>query len=118
MSIEREIELLALEDEQRGQLTRRGLAVLQFRKQRRLLDAYATVFCGSADSQTLTPEGALVLADLGRLAGLGRARIKASDAELRMSEGQRHVVLHIIDHVRDGGRKLARLARQIRETDT
>lgn len=114
--ISRELELMALEAKARGKLTSRAAAILTYRRERQLLDAYATVFCGSADSQTLTPEGARVLADLGRLAALGKVRITATDAELRTSEGQRHVVLHIMQKLRDGGQNLARMARRIRET--
>lgn len=115
MSIERELELLALEADAHKGMTARAREVLRFRSERQLIHAYATVFCGSADGEALTPEGAMVLADLGRLAGMGKARIMASDAELRMSEGQRHVVLHIMGQLRDGGFKLARMARRIRE---
>ncbi|WP_225205083.1 Bbp19 family protein [Novosphingobium huizhouense] len=115
MSIERDIELMALEAEQRGALTRRALAALQFRRERRLRDAYAAVFFGGADRQTLTPEAAIVLADLGALAGIGKVRLSASEAELRQREGQRHVVLHLLSMLRGDGRKLARMARQIRE---
>lgn len=88
--------------------------------QRRVMRAYRTVFMHNGQ---LTEAGAIVLADLARVAGVGKARPAAPGDELRFREGLRAMFLHVgakldakaLEHLAN---KLAAISRQTRETDS
>ena len=112
--IERELEAMAARSKPDADGILARLRAYQHEK--RVIAAYQRLFLGGEGGAQLTPDAMIVLDDISRIAGLGKARIRASDAELRMTEGARMIVLHIISRFRADSHKLARLARQIRET--
>lgn len=65
----------------------------------------------------LKPEALTVLKDLGRVANFGKVDPGASDTELRMNEGRRHLLLHIFDRFEMDAARLARLAQKLKETE-
>ena len=79
-------------------------------------DDYRRVFCDPASGE-LTPAGKRVLADLASEANFGRFDARASDADLRMNEGSRRVVLHIFARLGLGSDRLVRLASDLREME-
>lgn len=112
MAIEREIEALSA---QMGGQTKENLkAKLRMAWYRRKVSAYADCFLG-ADGE-LTEAAQLVLGDVSRLAGLGVARLNRSTEQIHFDEGQRRIVLHVIENLRLDSKKLAEMARKIRET--
>lgn len=113
MSLERELQALSVHRQSGTEKFRRFVARMILK--RRMHTAYAKVFLDRDGN--MTEAARIVIDDLGRFAGLGMAGTKLSDAELRALEGRRAVVLRLIDSLHMDETKLARMARQFRETN-
>lgn len=114
MPVDREVSALAAslqEQRDRETLRKRRLSGIRDRTL-----AYRRLFFG--DDGKLRADAVIVLNDLGEAANFGRVIADASDAELRMNEGRRHLMLHIFDRFDLDGERMARLASELRETKT
>lgn len=112
MSLDRELYALAARRPTASEKVRRWAERMLLKRQ--LHRAYAKVFCDQRGE--LTEAAKIVIDDLGRFSGLGMSGQKLSDADLRALEGRRAVVLRLIDNLHMDDAKLARMARQFRET--
>lgn len=116
MAFEREAEALAaLSAQDRRSKLARLVAKTRLAVYRRRVQAYADCFLGP-DGE-LTESGAMVVADLARVARLGQARPNESAEAIREDLGARRVVLRVMEFLREDPAKLRRLARQIRESN-
>lgn len=83
------------------------------RTYRRKVRAYRQIFMDEDDE--LTEDGKIVLGDLAALAGIGRARLGRTAEQIAFDEGQRRIVLHLIDSMYLNQDLLEKFARKIRE---
>ena len=79
-------------------------------------DDYRRVFCDPATGEP-TAAALHILRDLAREANFGRFDPRASDADLRMNEGSRRMLLHILTRLDLGGDGLLRLSRRMNERE-
>ena len=84
------------------------------RQYRRKVKAYRSCFMDG--EQQLTEDARLVLGDLAALAGIGKARLGRTTEQMAFDEGQRRIVLHLIESMNLDPERLEKFARKIRET--
>lgn len=95
---------------QRGRPTERMRAAARMVLQARTVRAYRKLFLKDGE---LTRDAVLVLADLGRAAGMGKVLANGTSEELNFREGRRAIVLHLF--ARLDAQTLDKLAQRIRE---
>lgn len=117
MSVDREVAALATRLLDEGEVKRRARQKLVAKLLGRLdvHDAYKAVFCD--DDGKITKAGLIVLRDLGEQARFGVVDPVASDAELRMNEGRRQIVLHLFERLDLHGDRALHLSTRIRELE-
>lgn len=113
VGVETEISALAAKAQSRADRAARLLR--RIARLRTVHDAYRRVFFG--DDGQLTGDAALVLRDLCALARFGKVDPGASDAELRMNEGRRHVILHLFDRFELDPDKVRLISQRLKEVD-
>lgn len=111
--LSREVEGLASKHE--AMLSKRARYKMRLAIYRRKVAAFRTCFLD--DDGALTEDARIVLADVSHQAGLGMARKNRATEDVHFDEGQRAIVLRMIDMMTLDHGKLARMARQLRETD-
>lgn len=118
MALDGEIAALAADRIDREDRRRRKLreALRRMAGRQAVHDAYRAVFC--TEDGEISADALTVLHDLAATAGLGHVRPLDSDAELRMAEGRRHMMLHVFDRLDLGGERMLRLSKRIREIET
>lgn len=84
------------------------------RNYRRKVTAYRAIFMDEGGE--LSDDAKLVLGDLAKLAGIGKARLGRTPEQMAFDEGQRRIVLHLIESMNLDPERLEMFARKIRET--
>lgn len=84
------------------------------RQYRRKVRAYRSIFMDEDDQ--LSDAAKLVLGDLAAMAGIGKARLGRTPEQMAFDEGQRRIVLHLIESMHLDPERLEKFARKIRET--
>lgn len=109
--LETEIQALAV----RAERAREKLARNSRNIARRLgwQDSYRRLFCD--DAGNLKADAVNVLRDLAREANFGVFDPRASEADLRMNEGSRRIMLHIFTRLDLGEQGLIHLAERMKE---
>lgn len=98
--------------ERQKSVTARAQAMARIILRAKTVRAYRRLFL--KDGQ-LSPEAVLVLADLSRAAGMGKAVSGANGEELNFREGRRTMMLHLF--ARLDAQSLEKLAQRIREAN-
>lgn len=110
MALDREVQMIAAD---RRRPVERVRAAARLVLQARTIKAYRRLFLKGGK---LTPDGALVLEDLARAAGMGKVRAGGTSEEMNFREGRRAIVLHAF--ARMDAATLEKLAQRIREANT
>jgi hypothetical protein len=108
-------EVDALSARQAERIAKRARLLARRAFYRRRVAAFQACFLD--DDGALTPSGRIVLAHMGVLAGLGKARKGRNADDIQFDEGARFIVLDTIDNLTLDHAKLARIAHQLRENE-